>query len=81
MVERARRVLGLIKRIFEEGLHISARPDRYVSFFGHQMRFHVSQGLSLVTTQKVNLRSVFGELLCILHGDTAGCHRELGIAS
>ena len=40
------------------------------SVFGHQMRFDLSQGFPLVTTKRVHLRSVVGELLWFLRGDS-----------
>lgn len=40
------------------------------SLFGHQLRFDLSAGFPLVTTKKVHTRSVFGELLWFLRGDT-----------
>jgi thymidylate synthase len=40
------------------------------SVFGHQLRFDLRAGFPLVTTKRVHTRSVFGELLWFLRGDT-----------
>jgi thymidylate synthase len=40
------------------------------SVFGHQMRFDLAQGFPLVTTKRVHLRSIVGELLWFLRGDS-----------
>ena len=40
------------------------------SIFGHQMRFDLREGFPLLTTKRVHTRSVFGELLWFLRGDT-----------
>ena len=38
--------------------------------FGHQMRFDLADGFPLLTTKKLHTRSIFGELLWFLRGDT-----------
>ena len=67
--------LDLLTRILDEGVE---RTDRTgtgtLPVFGHQMRFDLAPerggGFPLVTTKKVHTRSVFGELLWFLRGDT-----------
>ncbi len=41
-----------------------------LSVFGRQLRFDLSQGFPLITTKRVHVRSVVGELLWFLRGDT-----------
>jgi thymidylate synthase len=40
------------------------------SVFGYQMRFDLSEGFPLLTTKRLHTRSIFGELLWFLRGDT-----------
>jgi len=63
--------LDLVQRILDEGEPRSDRTKTGVmSVFGHQMRFDLSQGFPLLTTKKMHTRSIFGELLWFLRGDT-----------
>lgn len=63
--------LDLLQRVLNEG---TKKEDRTgtgtISIFGHQSRFSMSDGFPVLTTKKLNLKSIIYELLWFLKGDT-----------
>jgi len=61
----------LLRLVMETGTPKADRTGTGTrSVFGHQMRFDLTRGFPLITTKRVHLRSVVGELLWFLRGDS-----------
>ena len=63
--------LDLLERVITDNTRKDDRTGTgTLSVFGHQMHFDLTAGFPVLTTKKLHLRSIFGELLWFLRGDT-----------
>lgn len=63
--------LKLIKTVLKKGVRKTNRTGiDTISYFGYQMRYDLSKGFPIITTKEVHFKSVVGELLWFLSGDT-----------
>lgn len=61
----------LLERVLTQGIPKGDRTGTGTrSLFGAQLRYDLSRGFPLVTTKRVHLKSVVGELLWFLRGDS-----------
>ncbi|MCA1783366.1 MAG: thymidylate synthase [Intrasporangiaceae bacterium] len=66
-----RQYLDLLDHVITHGVDKSDRTGTGTrSVFGYQMRYDLSEGFPVLTTKKLHLRSIIGELLWFLRGDT-----------
>ncbi len=63
--------LDLMQHVLDHGAEKSDRTGTGTrSVFGYQMRFDLTEGFPLLTTKRLHTRSIFGELLWFLRGET-----------
>jgi len=62
--------LDLVRHVLDTGRMVQTRNGNRLTAYGAQLRFNLLDGFPLVTTKKVSLWNVAGELCWFLNGDT-----------
>jgi thymidylate synthase len=66
-----RQYLDLLQHVLDDGVRKEDRTGTgTLSLFGHQLRFDLADGFPLVTTKKVHVPAVVGELVWFIRGDS-----------
>lgn len=61
----------LLRQVLDHGARKEDRTGTgTLSVFGHQLRYDLQRGFPLITTKRVHMKSVVGELLWFLQGDS-----------